>query len=277
MEDILEGWIKLHRSLLEWRYWGDHEALTLWIYLLQMANHKEGWSFRGIKLNPGQLLTGRDKIAEACCLHRSKVERILKKLEIEQQIEQQKTNKWRVITIVKWKEYQVEGQQVEHQIEQQMSNKRATDEHIQELKKDKNEKKVRSKKAQAIPTQLPKGLIYDFLPSSELEFYQFAFSTVTQKLQKDLLKRCGSESVLVKHLEKFRIAVENGRTVANYGLSISNWLKLGLEWDEEKIDPEEKRRQSDKYFLQDGQISEETRTIDFAEAIKLAEGLWTKD
>lgn len=162
----MDGWIKLHRSLLDWKYWGDHESLTLWIYLLQMANHKEGWNFRGIKLNPGQLLTGRDKLADACCLHRSKVERILKKLEIEQQIEQQKTNKFRIITIVKWNEYQIGEMQTEQQSEQQMSNKRATNEHIQELKelnKEKN-KTISGAKAAA-------DFDYDFFEKVYAEHY----------------------------------------------------------------------------------------------------------
>ena len=82
--------------------------------------------FKGerITLMPGQLITGRKSIVKVFSLTESKVQRILKKQENEQQIEQQTSNKNRLITVLNWEQYQ----QSEQQIEQPVNNKRTTSE-----------------------------------------------------------------------------------------------------------------------------------------------------
>lgn len=112
----------------------------LWTALLLLATHKERGTYlagHAVKLRPGQFVTGRDKLAEHTGYHRSTIDRLLKKLEIEQQIEQQKTTKGRIITIVNWDIYQGD----EQQSEQQVSNKRATSEHYTRKKECKNGRK----------------------------------------------------------------------------------------------------------------------------------------
>ena len=92
-----EGWIKLHRKLLDNPVtMKDTDHLAVWIYLLLNASHNEHPAlFKGEKiiLKPGQLITGRKSIALALHIDESKVERILKCLKSEQQIEQQVNNK----------------------------------------------------------------------------------------------------------------------------------------------------------------------------------------
>ena len=140
-----EGWIKLHRKLLDNPVtMKDTDHLAVWIYLLLNASHNEHPAlFKGEKiiLKPGQLITGRKTIALALHIDESKVERILKSLKSEQQIEQQTTNKNRLISITNWEFYQ----QSEQQIEQQVNNKRTTSEQQvntnKNIKNDKNERK----------------------------------------------------------------------------------------------------------------------------------------
>jgi DNA-binding MarR family transcriptional regulator len=71
--------------------------------------------FKGKKiiLQPGQLITGRLAIAKQFKISESKVQRVLKTLENEQQIEQQTSNENRLITILNWSEYQNSEQQIE--------------------------------------------------------------------------------------------------------------------------------------------------------------------
>lgn len=97
----------------------------LWVHLLLAANHRDRDELFGgkrITCRPGQFTTGRDQLAKKTGLHRSSIERLLQLLEIEQQIEQQKSNQNRLITIINWERYQNTEQQVEHQ----PSNDRAT-------------------------------------------------------------------------------------------------------------------------------------------------------
>lgn len=129
-----EGWIKLHRKLLDNPVtMKDTDHLAVWIYLLLNASHNEHPAlFKGekITLKPGQLITGRKSIALALHIDESKVERILKSLKSEQQIEQQTSSKNRLISITNWEFYQQSEQQSEQQVN--------TNENI---KNDKNERK----------------------------------------------------------------------------------------------------------------------------------------
>ncbi len=104
------GYIKLHRKILDnplVMKSSDHFAI--WMYLLLNAAHKKYDTLIGserVTLNPGQLVTGRKKIAKDLKINESKVQRILKLFENCQQIEQQTNNLCRVISILKWDDYQ---------------------------------------------------------------------------------------------------------------------------------------------------------------------------
>ncbi len=104
------GWIKLHRKIKEKGYYKNSSYVHLWVHLLLSANHKpREFMFNGniVVIKEGQLLTGRKRLSEDTGISESTIERILKLLETEQQIGQQKTTKHRIITILKWREYQI--------------------------------------------------------------------------------------------------------------------------------------------------------------------------
>lgn len=141
--DMKKGWVSIHRKIWEWPYAQDAEYLSVWLFLLTHAAHQPyDVIFNGsrIKLQIGQLIVGRDFISEKTKVSSSKVQRILKKLEIEQQIEQQTTNKNRLISILNWGLYQ----KSEQQSEQQLNNKRTTNE--QQLNTNNNYNNITIKK-----------------------------------------------------------------------------------------------------------------------------------
>ena len=119
-----KGWIALHRQLLESPMANKSEYMNLWIHLLLMANHKETtfiWNNQKQTLKKGQLLTGRKELSKKTGIGESQVYKILKYLKKEQQIEQQTSTKFTIITIVNWDNYQKREQQKEQQ-----SNNRVT-------------------------------------------------------------------------------------------------------------------------------------------------------
>lgn len=123
----MEGWIRIHRKLIETSWFNKSEYVHLWLYLLLKANHKDKEVFIGnekILVKRGQLLTSRNKLSEAVHIQENKIYRILKCFENEHQIEQQKTSRYTVISIVNYDTYQ-KNEQV---IEQQMNSKRTADE-----------------------------------------------------------------------------------------------------------------------------------------------------
>jgi len=100
----MDGWVKIHRKMLENPVvCKDNDHLAIWIYLLVNATHKEipaMFQGRKITLKPGQLVTGRKSISEQLSVSESKVHRVLLLFENDQQIEQQTSNKNRIISIV---------------------------------------------------------------------------------------------------------------------------------------------------------------------------------
>lgn len=139
----MDGWIKLHRKILENPIvCKDSEYFYVWCYLLLNATHKERKiTFNGkqIILQPGELLTGRKSISEKLKINESKVQRILKAFENEHQIEQQTTNKNRLVKIVLWNTFQSD----EQQNAQLVNNKRTTNEQpVNTNKKVKKEENV---------------------------------------------------------------------------------------------------------------------------------------
>lgn len=145
------GWIKIHRKLKDKGYYKKSAYVHLWVHLLLEANHKESefmWNGKMIIIKEGQFLTGRKKLSEDTGIPEGTVERILKMLESEQQINQEKTTKHRIITINNWSEYQSE---------QQMNNKRTTNE--QQVDTNKNDKNIKNNKNKDLKETPSKNIV----------------------------------------------------------------------------------------------------------------------
>jgi len=138
------GWIKLHRKLLDDPIGQKPSYSWLWVYLLLIANHEDQdfiWNGERKTVKRGQLLTGRDKLSTTTGIPATTIEDILKYLEKDGKIRQQKTNKFRLISIIKYEQYQ--------EVRQQTDNKPTSSRHKQEYK---NDKKLIFKKNNSIIT-----------------------------------------------------------------------------------------------------------------------------
>lgn len=127
----VEGWVSLHRKVRLSAVWQDAELFRLWCLCLLKATHKPHKQMIGnqyINLEPGQFVTGRDALAEEYNRDLSPSKRVkpltlwrwIQKLEKLENLNIKSTNKYSVITVVNWSEYQ--------ETEQQMNNKRTTNE-----------------------------------------------------------------------------------------------------------------------------------------------------
>lgn len=133
------GFIKLYRKILDNPViCKDSDYFTVWIYLLLNATHAEYdvvFKNERITLKPGQLITGRKIIADKFKIDENKVQRILKNLEKQHQLEQCTSSQNRLITIINWNEYQLRQQD-----EQQVNNEQTTSE--QPMNTNKNVKNI---------------------------------------------------------------------------------------------------------------------------------------
>ena len=107
-----KGYIKLHRTLLNNPIAQKPDYAWLWCTLLMKANHKEKtFIFNNKKqvCRPGQFVTGRKKLSQQTGIAESQIYKILNYFEKEAQIEQQKNNRFTIVTVLNWHKYQGNG------------------------------------------------------------------------------------------------------------------------------------------------------------------------
>jgi len=140
-----QGYIKLHRRLEDAFFYSNEKILKLFIHLLIKANYKDdSFLVDGKKkiLKRGQIFTSRKKLAVQTGLKENFIQRSLLLLESEQVIEQQKTNKYRIISICNWDMYQDNEQQSEQQIDSRSTTNRQqidTSKEVKKLRKNKED------------------------------------------------------------------------------------------------------------------------------------------
>jgi len=106
-----QGWIKLHRKFQTWEWANDSNMVSLFIHLLLLANHKER-KWHGETIKPGQLITGLYSLSKTTGLSVQSLRTCLDRLKSTSEITSKVTNKFRVITIVKWADYQGSEEEV---------------------------------------------------------------------------------------------------------------------------------------------------------------------
>ena len=101
----MSGWIKLHKKLERWEWYTYPNMLLLWVHLLLNANFKEG-SWRGNTIKVGQLVVGRSSLASKLGLSEQIIRTLLSKLQSTSDITIHTTNRYSIITVCKYRDYQ---------------------------------------------------------------------------------------------------------------------------------------------------------------------------
>lgn len=235
-------WLKIYRSILKHPMHNDPDFMWVWVVLLNLAEWtpvEKYFDGRFIMLCPGQFITGRKVLSDYSGVNESKIQRILKRLEIEQRIEQRCTASNRLITIVNWKIYQDN----EQPNEQQVNNERTTSEQqvntlirSKEYKEDK-ETKSHSAKTRLIPfdsyspevqwlTNLFVTNTVEMYPTSkdrlhkDEQAYHLQYIIDHHELTKDDLKR------VILYLKWSHTESKKNERVFDWGMQIRSTAKL---------------------------------------------------
>lgn len=115
------GWIKLHRQIIENRMWQyDHNAIMVFLTLLALADKKKGeWA------------GGRHQLAEKVGLKSTTTYQALKRLEKAKMVTLSSNNKYTVIHLCNFKKYQ----QVDDRLDDnQMTTRRQPDDTLTRIK-----------------------------------------------------------------------------------------------------------------------------------------------
>ena len=109
------GWIKLHRSLLDWEWYDDTNVMRVFLHCLLMANHKDK-KYRGAVVERGSFLTGRDALASQTGLTVQQIRTSLNKLKSTNELTIKSSKQGTVIQVVSYDKYQeVTNESTTHQ------------------------------------------------------------------------------------------------------------------------------------------------------------------
>ena len=108
---MAEGFIKLYKKMLDWEWYDDPNTCRVFIHILLKASWKEA-SWHGVKIHPGQLITSLPSLAEETQLSIHQVRVALEHLKMTGEVADKGQSKFRIITVLKWDEYQGDGRQV---------------------------------------------------------------------------------------------------------------------------------------------------------------------
>jgi len=175
------GWVKLHRKLLDNCIYKDANLLQLFIYCLLKANHKPNtilFNYQEITIQRGQFITGRLQLAKELNQKPSSLRNRLQLLEKLGILDIKSNNKFSMVTVLNYSTYQDEvtlkGQQKGQPLDNHLTTKG------QPLDTNNNDnKEKKEKKFQNIPPTLievverAKDLNYSNVEIETNKFYNY--------------------------------------------------------------------------------------------------------
>jgi hypothetical protein len=108
-----DGYIKLHRTILDSNIFASAYGLKIWIWCLLKATYKTkhipvkiGKGETIVTIQPGQFIFGRFTAEESLCIDGSTIYKWINKFKDEDMIKLDSNSHYTIITICKWDEYQ---------------------------------------------------------------------------------------------------------------------------------------------------------------------------
>ncbi len=105
----MEGWIKLHRSIIDNSVFSDADVLKVWIWLLcnvAYDDHDVVYLGKVIPIKKGQIITGRQKLSQQIGMSEGKIYRATNILKSLGNISIKSNNRYSIITVENWLKYQ---------------------------------------------------------------------------------------------------------------------------------------------------------------------------
>jgi len=143
---MADGWVKLHRCLLDKAIWKKSKAeqKAVLITVLLLANHKNNeWEWQGKKYTckPGQFITSLQSLAETAGTTIQIVRTSLQRFEKYEFLTNESTKTGRLITIVNWGFYQAKDDKPNKVANKDLTdNQQTTNKDLTTNKNDKKEK-----------------------------------------------------------------------------------------------------------------------------------------
>ena len=153
------GFILLYRQITEWEWYQNPNTFRVFLHCLLMANFTEG-KFEGITVERGQFVTSLPTLSKQTRLTIQQVRTALDHLKSTGEITDRAYSKFRVITVVKYNEYQQDNRQDNSQStgNQQADNRQST---VNQQQYKNNNNGIREKEEQHHHQEPPESFLLD--------------------------------------------------------------------------------------------------------------------
>ena len=118
----MEGFIKLHRRLLDWEWYKDGPTKAVYIHLLLKAS----WitkNYRGQLVPNGTVVTTIKELSEELRLTEQQIRTAINHLKSTKEITTKSTNKYTLIHIEKWQYYQCDEERINEAVNKVFQNR----------------------------------------------------------------------------------------------------------------------------------------------------------
>lgn len=122
----MDGWIKIHRKILEWEWYDDPYVFRVFFHFLMTANYEDK-KWHGIIIKRGQRVCSYPSIAEELAITIQNVRTAISKLKSTGELTHKPHSRWSVVTVNKYEDYQTTNRQTNSQL---TGNQQATNNNI---------------------------------------------------------------------------------------------------------------------------------------------------
>lgn len=140
-----KGYIKLHRSLLDWEWYDNINVKILFLHLLLTVNHEDA-NYQGMVVKKGQRVCSNRGLQKETGLSLEQVKNSLSKLESTHEITRNSTHQYTVITVENWVKFQCVEKNTTHQPTHDSNQYQPTNQPTNEEKKEKRKEAKEIKK-----------------------------------------------------------------------------------------------------------------------------------
>lgn len=204
-----KGWIKLHRSLLDWEWYEDKNVSRLFIHLLLTANFEDK-NWRGVVIKRGQIVTSNENLSKSTGLTIQQIRTAIKKLKSTGELTSKSTNAFTLLTIENYSIFQEKEDSITSGITSEATNEQQTD----------NKRVTTTKEVKNIR----KGRVL-FLPPTEQQIHELFLSV-------GMVEDQGAEARrFLDYYGQQNWKLSNGNKMADWKAAGRNWLRNQRKWE----------------------------------------------
>lgn len=120
------GYIKLYRKLVQWGWYQDNAVKCLFLHCLLMASYRD-FKWMGQEFKAGQFITSVSHLSKELGFSTQQIRTALRKLESTEELTSKSTNKYTVITVMNWGNYQFEENNANKESNNRITNEQQTE------------------------------------------------------------------------------------------------------------------------------------------------------